>query len=84
MRSFTASAATEGAVCGRGGLFPVARSVSATTIAMDSIQPRMNIAPFRVPRSEPSTRVNAVSGMGSSVIASAIGSSSKIMRAHRL
>jgi hypothetical protein len=68
MASLTASAASEGAVLGFGGLFPVTRTVIAITITSDRSQPKMNAAPFRTPPFDARTRMNAVSGIGSSVI----------------
>src|SRR5580692_10817728 len=42
--SLAARAASEGAVLGLGGLFPVTRTVKAITIASESSQPKMNAA----------------------------------------
>ena len=67
MASLAARAASEGAVLGFGGLLPVTRTVNAITIASDSSQPKMNAAPFRTPPLDARTRMNAVSGSGSSV-----------------
>jgi hypothetical protein len=61
-----ASAASEGAVLGFGGLLPVTSTVNASTIASDSSQPKMNAAPFLTPPFDARTRMNAVSGIGSS------------------
>ena len=69
MASLAASAASEGAVLGFGGLLPVTSTVNAITIASDRSQPKMNAAPFRTPPLDARTRMNAVSGIGSSVIA---------------
>src|SRR5277367_6915882 len=69
MASLAARAASEGAVLGLGGLLPVTSTVNAITIASDSSQPKMNAAPFLTPPSEARIRMNAVSGIGSSVIA---------------
>ena len=69
MASLAASAASEGAVLGFGGLLPVTSTVNAITIASDTSQPKMNAAPFRTPPSDARIRMNAVSGIGSSVIA---------------
>ena len=68
---FTARDAREGAVFGLGGLLPVASTVTVTTIARDTSHPNTNAAPFRTPRLEGSTTMNAVSGSGSSAIARA-------------
>jgi len=43
---FAASAPSEDAVFGLGGLLPVARTVIATTIARDTSHPNTNAAPF--------------------------------------
>ena len=64
---FTASSARDGAVFGSGGLLPVASTVTVTTIASDTSHPNTKAAPFRTPRLEGSTTVNAVSGSGSNV-----------------
>src|SRR5271154_142492 len=45
---FTASAASDGAVLDLGGLLLVATIVTATTIASEASQPKMNAAPFLV------------------------------------
>src|ERR1700691_1816501 len=42
MASLAASAASEGAVLGFGGLLPVTSTVNAITIASDTSQPKMN------------------------------------------
>src|SRR5215471_2591162 len=68
----TASDASEGAVLGLGGLLPVATTVMVTTMARDTSHPKVNAAPLRTPPLEGSTIMNAVSGSGSSVIASPI------------
>ena len=70
MAIFTASAANEGAVLDFGGSLPVAKIVTATTTASESSHPKMKAAPFLVPFFEDRTRMKAVRGMGSSVIAS--------------
>src|SRR6516164_3344063 len=70
--TFAASAARDGAVLGLGGLLPVASTVTVTTTARDSSQPNTKAAPFRTPRLDGSTTMNAVSGSGSSVIAKPI------------
>jgi len=62
MTIFTASAASEGAVLGLGGLLPVASTVTATTMARDTSHPKTYAAPFLTPRFEGSPSVNAVSG----------------------
>jgi hypothetical protein len=72
----TASAASEGAVFGLGGLLPVASTVTATTVASNTSHPNKKAAPFRAPRSEGSTTRNAVSGSGSRVIARPISTKS--------
>ena len=69
MASLAASAASEGAVLGFGGLLPVTSTVNAITMASDTSQPKMNAAPFRTPPFDARIRMNAVSGIGSSVIA---------------
>jgi len=46
----------------------VTSTVNAITIASDNSQPKMNAAPFRTPPFDERTRMNAVSGIGSSVI----------------
>ena len=69
---FTASAASEGAVAGLGGLLPVAATVIVTTIASDSSHPNTYAAPFTVPRLEGRMTMNAVSGNGSRVTAKPI------------
>jgi hypothetical protein len=66
---FTASAASEGAVLGLGGLLPVASTVIVTTTARETSQPNTYAAPLRTPRLEGSTTRNAVSGSGSSATA---------------
>ena len=69
MASLAASAASEGAVLGLGGLLPVTSTVNAITITSETSQPKMNAAPFLTPPSEARMRMNAVSGIGWSVIA---------------
>src|SRR3984957_10657691 len=64
MAIFTASAASEGAVLGFGGLFPVTRTVRATTMARESNHPKMKAAPFRVPPLDSRMRMKAVRGIG--------------------
>ena len=66
--SLAARAASEGAVLGFGGLFPVTSTVNAITIASDNSQPKMNAAPFLTPPFDERMTMNAVSGSGSSVI----------------
>src|SRR5690349_24116035 len=61
---FTASAASEGAVLGLGGLLPVATTVIVTTMARDTSHPNTKPAPFPVPRPEGSTTWNAATGDG--------------------
>ena len=68
MASLAASAASEGAVLGWGGLLPVTSTVKAITIASDNSQPKMNAAPFLTPPLDARIRMNVVSGIGSSVI----------------
>src|SRR5215469_1561152 len=70
--AFTASAASDGAVCGLGGLLPVATTETITTTARDISQPNTNAAPFRAPRSEGRMIRNAVSGRGSRATAKPI------------
>src|SRR5689334_22462149 len=50
-----ASAASDGAVAGLGGLLPVAVTVTVTTMARDTSQPNTNAAPLSTPRLEGST-----------------------------
>src|ERR1039458_2133772 len=57
MASLAASAASEGAVLGFGGLFWVTRTVNAITIASDRSHPKMNAAPFRTPPFYPRNRI---------------------------
>src|SRR5215468_4253975 len=76
MASLTARAAVDGAVCGLGGLFPVAAMTAAITTTRQASQPRMNARPFQMPLSALSTRMKAVSGNGSRVMASPISSRS--------
>src|SRR6516165_3482049 len=45
-----ASAASDGAVLGLGGLLPVASTVTVTTMARETSQPNTNAVPFRAPR----------------------------------
>ena len=78
MAIFTARAASEGAVFGFGGLFPVTRTVRATTMARESSHPKMNAAPLRVPPLDSRMRINAVRGIGSSVMTKPMISRSKI------
>src|SRR5215471_16392717 len=70
--AFTASAAIDGAVCGLGGVLPVATTETVTTIARDISQPNTNAAPFSAPRCEGSTIRNAVRGRGSRATAKPI------------
>src|ERR1700722_8499356 len=58
----TASAASDGAVAGLGGLLPVARTVTVTTTASDTSHPRTKAAPLSAPRRDGSTTRKAVSG----------------------
>ena len=69
MMVLTIRPATDGAVFVLGGLLPVSRTVTATTIASDTSHPKMNAAPFRTPPCDANTRMNAVKGIGSRVIA---------------
>src|SRR6516164_6084233 len=73
-----ASAASDGAVLGLGGLLPVASTVTVTTIARDTSHPNTNAAPLTVPRLEGRITRNAVSGSGSRVIARPIRIRSRI------
>src|ERR1700722_1697103 len=73
----TASAASDGAVAGLGGLSPVTRIVTVTTMARETSQPSTNAAPLRAPRSAGSTTRKAVSGNGSSATARPISISSR-------
>ena len=68
--ALTTRTAVEGAVCGRGGLPPVAESTAATTATRQAVQPRMNASPFQMPPLAARRRMNATSVSGSSVIAS--------------
>src|SRR6185437_3715923 len=68
--SLTARAASDGTVFGAGGLLPVDAMTAAMTAIRQASQPRMNARPFQVPLWEVSTRMKAVSGNGSRVIAS--------------
>ena len=70
MRILAARAASDGAVLGLGGLFPVTTTVTAITTASDASHPKMNPAPFLTPFLDASTRMNAVNGIGSRLIAS--------------
>jgi hypothetical protein len=69
---FAASAPSEGAVFGLGGLLPVASTVIATTIARDTSHPNTNAAPFTAPRREGSRTMNVRIGSGSNAIAKPI------------
>ena len=69
MAIFTASAASDGAVLGLGGLPPVRATVATTTMASDTNHPKMNAAPFLTPPLDASTRMKAVRGIGSRVMA---------------
>jgi hypothetical protein len=69
MAILTARAASDGAVLGLGGLLPVTSTVRAMMIASDSSHPKMNAAPFLTPPFDETTRMKAVRGIGSSVIA---------------
>ena len=80
MAILTASAANEGAVLGFGGLLPVISKVTATTMASERSHPKMKAAPFLVPPFASRIRMNAVSGMGSRVIASPMMIRSMTMR----
>src|SRR5580693_143410 len=62
MASLAARVASEGAVLGFGGLFPVTSTVKAITMASDKSQPKMNAAPFRTPPLDARIRMNVVSG----------------------
>src|SRR5690348_10281455 len=77
MAIFSANDASVGAVCGRGGLLPVAITVTDTTIARETSQPNMNAAPFLTPRLDGSTMKNADNGSGSRVMASPMSIRSK-------
>ena len=78
MAILAARAASEGAVLGAGGLLPVARIVTATTTAREASQPKMKAAPFLTPPFDASTRMKAVKGIGSRVIAKPMMSRSRI------
>ncbi len=69
-----ASAASDGAVAGLGGLLPVASTVMVTTMARETSHPNTKATPLRAPRLEGSTTKNAASGSGSSVAARPIRS----------
>jgi hypothetical protein len=73
----TAKAASEGAVFGFGGLFPVTRTVRATTMASESSHPKMKAAPFRVPPLDSKMRRKAVRGIGSRVMTKPMSRRSK-------
>ena len=81
--SLTTRAAVVGTVCGRGGLFPVARMTVAITATRQASQPRMNARPFQMPFLALSTRMKAVSGNGSRVIPSPMSSRSSTTPGHR-
>src|SRR5262249_53965564 len=49
MAVFSARDANDGAVWDRGGLLPVAMTVTVTTIARETSQPKMKAAPFLIP-----------------------------------
>ena len=83
MAIFTASAASDGAVAGSGGLLPVIRIVIAITIASESSQPKMKAAPFRTPRFARRMSMKAVSGSGSSVMTRPMRTRSRITRLSR-
>ena len=72
MAILAARAASAGEVLGFGGLLPVTTRVKATTVTNERSHPRMKAAPLRTPPFDASTRMNAVSGMGSSVMANPI------------
>src|ERR1043165_4535992 len=74
--SLTARAASDGTVFGSGGLLPVETMTAAMTAIRQASQPRMNARPVQVPLSELSTRMKAVSGNGSRVMASPMSSRS--------
>src|SRR5512146_1549777 len=74
--TLTARAASDGTVCGSGGLFPVLTMTAAITVTRQASQPRMNARPFQVPFPVPSRRMKAVSGNGSRVIPSPMSSRS--------
>jgi hypothetical protein len=76
-----ASAVEAGAVCGLGGLLPVASTVTVTTTASETSQPNTNAAPFLTPRLDGSTIMNVVSGIGSSAIARPIKMRSNVIAA---
>jgi hypothetical protein len=74
-----ASAPREGAVLCFGGEFPVARTVTATTIPSDADHPKTNAAPILVPRSDARITMKAVSATGHKVIAEPIIVRSRII-----
>jgi hypothetical protein len=80
MAIFTASAASDGAVLGLGGLLPVTRIVPATTMASERSHPKMKAAPLRTPPLDARTRRNAVSGIGSRVMTKPMSNRSRITR----
>ena len=65
----TASAASEGTEPLDGGSPPVSSRVAAVMIDRHRNHPRMNAAPFAVPRREVRMRMNGISGSGSKAIA---------------
>ena len=84
MMVLTIRPATDGAVFARGGLLPVSRTVTATTIASDTSHPKMNVAPFRTPPCDANTRMNAVKGIGSRVIANPMRTRLRTSTRHEL
>ena len=84
MAVFTARLASDGAVFGLRRLLPVASTVTATTMTRDTSHPNVHAAPFRTPRFEGSTTINAVSGSGSSAIVTPIRTRLSITAVPRL
>ena len=62
-----------------GGLLPVAVRVTAITTASDNSQPKMKAAPLRTPFFDARTRMKAVSGIGSRVMARPVNRRLKTM-----
>src|SRR5438477_4623743 len=82
MRILADRAASDGAELLFGGLFPVTSTVNATTTASDTSHPKMKAAPFLTPSVDASTRMNAVNGIGSRVIANPMRTRLKISMRH--
>ena len=77
--SFTARAAVEGELFGIRGLPPVTSTVTATIATSVSSHPRVNPRPLSNPRSAASSRIIAVSGIGSRVTTRPMRNKSRIM-----